>query len=666
MCGLAGFIDRSGAMTADALRATAIRMNDAIRHRGPDASGAWVDAEAGVALGHRRLSIVDLSVEGRQPMHSASGRYVILFNGEIYNFQKLRMELGALGSVFRGHSDTEVMLAAFEQWGIRSSVERFNGMFAFALWDRETRVLHLCRDRIGKKPMYYGWLGHTFVFGSELKALREHPDFNASIDRDVLAVYFRHGYIPSPYCIYEGLRKLPPGCLLSIRDSDNGVNRPVERYWSALESARAAMEHPMTDLPEALSQLETLLRDATDIRMIADVPLGAFLSGGIDSSLVVALMQSLTTQPVKTFSIGFKEASHDEAGHARVVARHLGTDHTELYVTPDEARSVIPHLPAMFDEPFADCSQIPTFLVSKLARQSVTVALSGDGGDELFSGYTTYTNCARQFARRSKWPSPLRRAIGMGVTGVPSGVWDTTLGLLGFEHAGARLHRMGSVFSQDSIGAAYRQMLAHWTFPDRVVRHTRELCTPFSERDYAAASNNEIEVMMLLDAAVYLPDDILVKVDRASMAVSLEARCPILDYRVFEFAWRLPLRWKRRNREGKSILKDLVYRLVPRELLDRPKSGFDFPMAEWLRGPLREWASDLLSSDRIRREGWLDAKEISATLRLHQEGFDSSNLLWTALMFQSWLDLYPSNTCSAPCESTLQQARQKFEVDRCP
>jgi asparagine synthase (glutamine-hydrolysing) len=365
-------------------------------------------------------------------------------------------------------------------------------------------------------------------------------------------------------------------------------------------------------------------------------------------------MQSLSTQPVKTFSIGFKEATHDEAVYARAVAQHLGTDHTELYVTPSEARDVIPSLPRMFDEPFADSSQIPTFLVSKLARESVTVVLSGDGGDELFSGYTTYASCAQQFTRQAKWPALLRRAFGSGLAVVPPRIWNKTLRPLGIDNAGMRLRRLGSVFSQQSTGTAYRQMLAHWEFPERVVPGARALETPFSDPAYLSVSAREIEVMMLIDSALYLPDDILVKVDRASMAVSLEARCPILDYRVFEFAWRLPLEWKRRNGEGKSILKSLAYRLVPQHLLDRPKSGFAIPVADWLRGPLRQWAQDLLSPDRLRREGWLDADELSSMLRAHLDGFNASARLWTALMFESWLDVErPVHPCSIESATVL-------------
>jgi asparagine synthase (glutamine-hydrolysing) len=626
-------------------------MNNAIRHRGPDDSGSWVDAETGIALGHRRLSILDLSAEGHQPMHSASGRFVMVFNGEIYNFQEVRDDLAGRGHRFRGHSDTEVMLAAFEQWGIRASLDRFNGMFAFAVWDRQNRSLSLVRDRIGKKPLYYGWAGKTFLFASELKAFHAHPEFRGNIDRDVLAVYLRHGYIPAPHCIYKGVRKLLPGGILTIRDGNGGRNDEPEQYWSVLEAARSSLASPITDEREAAEELERLLRDAVGIRMIADVPLGAFLSGGIDSSLVVALMQSISARPVKTFSIGFRESSHDEATHAKAVAGYLGTEHTELYVTPDEARSVIPRLADIYDEPFADSSQIPTFLVSELARRSVTVALSGDGGDEFFSGYNTYVSCARHLDKYGNWPQPLRSLVSRTLTGVPPAVWDTLAGPI-VSNAGARFLRLGSVLRHGSLSSGYRAMLSHWEYPEQLAGGAAELPTPFLDPRYSDVAGDAIPAMMLIDAAGYLSDDILVKVDRASMAVSLEARCPILDYRVFEFAWRLPLGMKRRNQEGKSILKDLAYKLVSRELLERPKSGFSVPVGQWLRGPLRSWANELLDPGRLRREGWVDGDTVQAAWKAHLSGrIDWSTRLWTVLMFEAWLDRYGSAVPAAMQDS---------------
>jgi asparagine synthase (glutamine-hydrolysing) len=638
MCGIAGFIDRSATLDSESLQTVTRSMTGSLQHRGPDDEGIWTDPPAGVALGHRRLSILDLSPEGHQPMQSASGNFVIVFNGEIYNFGDIRTELESHGHRFRGHSDTEVMLAAFEQWGVRESVERFNGMFAFAAWDRRRRTLFLCRDRLGKKPLYYGWSGGVLLFGSELKALRAHPAFNCSIDRNAIAVYLRHGYIPSPYSIYSGISKLPPGGLLTVGPSDTaGTCRP-ELYWSALDVARrSAPGRPQSDA-EALERLESLLRDAVRIRMIADVPLGAFLSGGIDSSVVVGLMQSISSIPVRTFSIGFHEQRFDEAGYARAVAAHLGTDHTELYVTPAECREVVPRLPEMFDEPFADSSQIPTFLVSQLARRSVTVALSGDGGDELFGGYTSYGHGPVYFDRNRRWPASVRRAAVSCLEAVPDGVVRALLTPVGTSQPDIRLRRMTAILGQDRVGAAYRAMMSLWDEPGQIVPGASEPATPFTDPAYVDAVDGDVPAMMLLDSVIYLPDDILVKVDRASMAVSLESRCPILDYRVFEFAWGLPLGLKRRNGVGKWILRELAYKLVPRELLDRPKSGFSVPIADWLRGPLRQWAGDLLDGGVLRRDGWMDPVPVQQAWNRHLSGTaDLSSRLWAVLMFQAWL-----------------------------
>jgi asparagine synthase (glutamine-hydrolysing) len=639
-------------MNAETLQAINRCMTAAIVHRGPDDEGVWVDPEAGVALGHRRLSILDLSPEGHQPMHSASGAFVIVFNGEIYNFRDIRAELESRGHRFRGHSDTEIMLAAFEQWGVRSAVEKFNGMFSFAAWDRRDRTLYLCRDRLGKKPLYYGWAGNVLLFASELKALLAHPAFDGEIDRDALALYVRHGYIPSPYSIYRGIRKLPSGGILAIRPADAGANAEPEQYWSALDAARRSLENPLADETEAMQKLEALLRDAVGIRMISDVPLGAFLSGGIDSSVVVALMQSISSSPVKTFSIGFREARHNEAEHARAVAGYLGTDHTDLYVTPEQAREVIPGLPAMYDEPFADASQIPTFLVSQLARRSVTVALSGDGGDELFAGYRTYSAGEQYFKRNQRWPGTLRRVAAGCMTGLPDNFTRAVLGRAGVVGGDMRLQRIASILEQDSTGPAYRAMVSIWESPEQVALGSSEPATPFVDRRYTDAVRGEIPAMMLLDAATYLPDDILVKVDRASMAVSLEARCPLLDYRLFELAWRMPMALKRRNGSGKWILKELAYRLVPRELLDRPKAGFGVPIESWLRGPLKEWAGDLMDPAMLRREGWLNPAPVQAAWEAHLTGrINLNERLWIVLMFQAWLrsERKPAAPARAAC-----------------
>ena len=638
MCGIAGYLQPGG---LDPRHATSIiaAMTDVIRHRGPDDSGAWVDGDAGVVLGHRRLSILDLSPTGHQPMASASGRYVIVFNGEIYNFRELRGELAQLGHHFRGGSDTEVMLAAFSAWGVRRAVERFNGMFAFALWDRQDRVLHLGRDRAGEKPLYYGWLGGTLLFGSELKALRAHPQFRADIDRDALAVYLRLGYVPSPYTIFRGVSKLPPGTLLSV---------------GAASAAAPA---------EALDEFDALLRDAVKIRMEADVPLGAFLSGGIDSSAVVALMQAQSDRPVRTFTIGFVERSYNEAEHARAVARHLGTQHTELYVSPAEALALIPRLPTLYDEPFADPSMIPTFLVSELARRHVTVSLSGDGGDELFGGYGRY-RLGRALWRGLEWiPGPVRRgaaalALPSAAPGSMSRLADALARpLTGTRSLRERLRQAADVLAVRSPAALYHYLMSYWKLPAAIVPGASEPPIPQTDSTRWAAVSGIAHQMMYLDLLTYLPDDILVKLDRASMGVSLEGRVPLLDHRVIEFAWRLPLRFRMRGGVGKWLLRQLVYRYVPRELVERPKMGFGVPISAWLRGPLRDWAEALLEETRLGREGMLAPEPIRTKWTEHvakRTRWDYD--LWAVLMFQAWSE--------ANAGAAGQSTRQEREVYR--
>jgi len=644
MCGIAGFLDRSGSGSGASgdLTALVTRMTDAIAYRGPDDSGAWVDQAAGIALGQRRLSIIDLSAEGHQPMAGEDGNQVIVFNGEIYNFPELREELEGFGHRFRGHSDTEVMLAGFLQWGVDDAVRRFNGMFAFALWDRRERRLWLCRDRLGKKPLYYCWAGkgsagRTLLFGSELKALRAHPAFQAEIDRNAVALYMRLGYIPAPWTIYRGVYKLPPATHLSVGPDDCGRNSPPVAYWSAREAAERGVADRIVNFDDAIGQLDALLRSAVGMRMLSDVPLGAFLSGGIDSSLVVSLMQALSSQPVKTFCIGFEEQTHNEAIYARAVAKHLGTDHTEMILTADKALDVVPGLPRMFDEPFADSSQIPTFLVSEMARRHVTVSLSGDGGDELFAGYSAYRSSARFFEKYGWMPGTLRRATGQVLQGIPQSVWNRLVPGNADATAGARIFRMASTMRQASPEETYRNLMSLWEDPQRVVPGAIEPATAFSTRE-SAGLENLTEKMMLLDALTYLPDDILAKVDRASMAVSLEARGPLLDYRLFEFAWRVPLEFKLRDGKGKWILRELLNRYVPRELVDRPKSGFAIPVAKWLRGPLKGWAEELLGEKRLRDEGILDSGEVRRTWKEHLDGYNRSDRLWAVLMLESWLE----------------------------
>lgn len=647
VCGVSGFLDISRQTNSDDLKATVIRMADALHHRGPDDGGAWVDPEAGIALGHRRLSILDLSPQGHQPMHSACGRYVVAFNGEIYNFKFLRQELENLGCRFRGHSDTEVLLASISQWGLEKAVLRFNGMFAFALWDRLERQLHLVRDRLGEKPLYYGWMGKIFLFGSELKALRVHPVFKSEIHRDALALYMRHNYIPSPYSIYSGIYKLPPGTILTIPSMNAASTTPVP-YWSARAVAERGVATPWAGSDEeAFEELDRLLRNAIKLRMVADVPLGAFLSGGIDSSVVVALMQAQSDRKVKTFSLGFNEVNYDEAIHAKKVAHHLGTDHTEWYITPAEAMAVIPKLPELYDEPFSDSSQIPTYLVSALARRSVTVSLSGDGGDELFGGYNRYF-WGRNIWKGIGWIPPFLRSTLANVLTAPSPqIWDKAFRIFGSllpskikqRMAGDRIHKLAEILALDSPEAMYYNLISHWKDANSVILGASTLPTILTKSDHWASLSDFTLRMMYLDTVTYLPDDILVKVDRASMAVGLEGRIPLLDHELLEFAWRLPLSMKVRNGKGKRILRHVLFKYVPPDLIERPKMGFGIPIDNWLRGPLRGWAEELLNESRLKREGYFRPVPIVKKWNEHLSGKRNWQYhLWDVLMFQSWLE----------------------------
>ena len=655
MCGIAGIFSRQGEEWETVVSA----MVQAIRYRGPDDSGVWCDRSAGVALGHARLSILDLSPEGHQPMASGSGRYVISYNGEIYNFTELRSELEATGAKFRGHSDTEVMLAAFEEWGLARAVQRFVGMFAFALWDRERRTLSLVRDRIGVKPLYFGWAGKTFLFGSELKALRACKGFHSEIDRGALTSFMRVGYVPAPLSIYKHVYKLSAGCVLTVGDREleaaegfspdpdarHATWKPV-RYWSAKERVEAGCAFPFKGSEaEAVEQLDGLLRDAVGLRMTADVPLGAFLSGGIDSSLVVALMQAQSSRPIRTFTVGFHEAEYNEAIHARKVAEHIGTDHTELYVSPEQARAVIPRLSAMYDEPFADSSQIPTFLVSELARRHVTVALSGDGGDELFAGYNRYFWGRRLWRYLDLVPPSIRRGLAGGITSLSPATWADLFERFGrflpaVAKPGDKLHKLAALLALPDPDSMYLGMISLWKDPAEIVVQGVEPLTPVTDRANWAALQDFTMRMMYLDLVTYLPDDILTKVDRASMAVGLEARVPLLDHRVVEFAWRLPLSFRiHKEGEGKWLLRRVLDRYVPRQLIERPKMGFGVPLDSWLRGPLREWAEELLDEQRLHREGYLHPAAIRGKWAEHLSGKRNWHYpLWNVLMFQAWVE----------------------------
>ncbi len=628
-------------------------MADAIAHRGPDARGVWADAASGVGLGHRRLSIQDLSDAGLQPMHSACGRYVVVYNGEIYNFLALRAELESAGRRFEGHSDTEVMLAAIVQWGLEPTLERLHGMFAFALWDRRERALFLVRDRVGKKPLYYGWCGNAFLFGSELSALRAHPAFEDEIDRDALGLLLQYGWIPAPHSIFRSIRKLPAGSLLRVTSEDPATRLEPQCWWSAPERARRAASEPFSgSLGEAADELERRLRDAVAGRMIADVSLGALLSGGIDSSTIVALMQQQSERPVKTFSIGFREPDYDEAPFARAVAAHLGTEHRELYVTHRETREVIPSLPRIFDEPFADASQIPTWIVSRLARQKVTVALAGDAGDELFAGYNRYYRCLADWERYRGIPRALRAPAASGLRGLSRAGWQLLgatasdqAALAGWRRFPGKLEKTARAMPAASVADLYARTTARCAPARRYVLGAHETGGPLHAAAPRDAVDEPLRKMMLIDFCGYLADDILVKVDRASMSVALEVRAPFLDHRVVEFAWSLPTELcveavpgKRRAR-GKRVLRELLGRHVPEALFERRKQGFGVPIGEWLRGPLRDWAGDLLDPTRLAGQGLLCPKAVSRLWRQHQVDWrDHDNLLWSMLMFQAWLD----------------------------
>jgi asparagine synthase (glutamine-hydrolysing) len=652
MCGFAGFFGAITPYERDEPHALLKRMTDVIAHRGPDDAGYWCDAERGIGLGHRRLSIVDLSPAGHQPMLSASGRYVIVYNGEIYNHPSLREQLDRTGriAVWRGHSDTETLLAGFDVWGIQGTLERAIGMFAFAVWDRYAGTLTLARDRIGEKPLYYGWQGSgrdsVFLFGSELKALRAHPGFAGTISRNALSLLMRHNYIPAPYSIYEGIAKLPAGCLLTV--AAGRLTQQPTAYWSAAEQAARGIDsrYPGSE-GEAVDELERLLKDAIGKQMMADVPLGAFLSGGVDSSTVVALMQAQSSRPIKTFSIGFHEDGYNEAEYAKAVARHLGTDHTELYVTPDEAMTIIPRLPSVYDEPFADSSQIPTILVSQLARRHVTVSLSGDAGDELFCGYKRYQTVDRLWNMLGAGPLPLRRLAAKGLTSISTQSWNKMAGKvmpflpasMRHPNPGDKLHKGAGIMTSTSLDALYRGLVSHWDKPTLAVKGATEPATLLTQRIPALEGMDGIPRMMALELLTYLPDDILVKVDRAAMSVSLETRVPFLDHRVVEFAWRLPQSYKLRNGVTKWPLRQVLYKYVPQALIERPKMGFSVPIGDWLRGPLRGWAQALLDPARLRAETFFEPALIRQKWEEHQSGRRNWQYqLWNVLMFQAWYE----------------------------
>jgi asparagine synthase (glutamine-hydrolysing) len=662
MCGIVGYWSAGTPPDAD----LAERMAAAIWSRGPDGGGVWLDDGAGLALAHRRLSIVDLSASGAQPMRSADGRSVIVFNGEIYNHNALRVELEREGRAppWRGHSDTETLLAACTAWGVEAALRSSVGMFALALWDTENRTLTLARDRLGEKPLYVGWQGGTLLFGSQLKAFRIHPRWRGELSEAALRLFLQHNYVPGPYSAYRGIYKLPPGTSLTLAlnesphyvhqeclalleklptwDGRGAIRSRTVRfgaYWSLPDVVVAGANDPFSGTDEeGIDQLEAVLKTAVGLQMVADVPLGAFLSGGVDSSTVVALMQAQSSSPVRTFSIGFREQEYNEAQYAKAVASHLGTQHTELYVSPEDALSVIPQLPGMYDEPFSDSSQIPTHLVARLARSHVTVSLSGDGGDELFCGYPRYSLASRVWRQLARVPVPIRRVLSMGLQTVPASsgneLGNLLPGRLHHPHLGERVHRLATAAAATSANVLYQDLLTHWRTPPIL---NQAIAVNTIERTAAAAPPEFVSRMMYFDTLGYLPDDILVKVDRAAMAVSLETRVPLLDHRVVEFAWRLPMRLKVRENQTKWLLRQVLYRHVPRDLIDRPKMGFGVPIDRWLRGPLRDWAEELLSVDSIRASGVFDEGPVRKKWKEHLQGRQGwQYLLWDVLMWQAW------------------------------
>jgi asparagine synthase (glutamine-hydrolysing) len=647
MCGIAGFWTPQPFGHAQA-GAHAKAMADRLVHRGPDGFGVWASGDGAVGLAHRRLAIVDLSPAGHQPMRSASGRFELVFNGEIYNHMALRKELP--GGDWRGHSDTETLLAGFERWGFEATLKKAVGMFAIALWDHQLHRLTLARDRLGEKPLYYGVQGGTLLFASELKALRAYPGFAPVLDRGAVMLLMRHNCIPAPHTVYSGIKKLLPGAVVHI-GAPGQVGEP-QAYWSLRDVVSSGQTAPFagTDT-QAVDALEARLNEAIALQRMADVPLGAFLSGGVDSSVIVALMQQQSSTPVRTFTIGFDDQAYNEANHAMAVAQHLGTEHTEMYVSGKQALDVVPKLAALYCEPFADSSQIPTYLVSQMARQHVTVSLSGDAGDELFGGYTRYDLAPYAWSRLSRVPRPLRMALSPAIRAMPAAAWDT-LGawvwpLLGRGKSplsstarfSDRAYRAAHMLQAATPEAFYRFFNSHEPNPERLVIGGSEPSTAMNQPAVWPEQTTLEDRLMLIDQMCYLPDDILVKVDRAAMGVSLETRVPMLDHRLVEFAWSLPLHFKRRDGVGKWVLRQVLYRHVPQALIERPKTGFGVPLAAWLRGPLRDWAENLLAEQRLKEQGLLNVAAVRGMWADHLSGTrDWKYLLWNVLMLQAWLD----------------------------
>ena len=645
MCGIAGVLYSRPKLKSDEFLSLLKSMGDTLRHRGPDDHGEWADANAGVGFAHRRLSILDLSPAGHQPMVSRNQRYVIIFNGEIYNYREIKADLEKSGITFRGHSDTETLLECIAYKGLDKALDIINGMFAFALWDKETRSLVLARDRIGKKPLYYGWCNGVFLFGSELKALKIHTSFDSEIDRAALAQFIQYSWLNGPASIYLNISKLLPGSYIEVSQSMTAVEMQPTIYWSSVEKAKQAQENLYAgSYKDSVNELDVLLNAAVKKRMIADVDLGALLSGGIDSSLIVAMMQSNSSEKIKTFSIGFHEETHNEAQHAKIIANHLGTEHEELYVTAKDCMDVIPKLPIMYDEPFADVSQIPTYLVSKLASNKVKVVLTGDGGDELFAGYTRYFRCIQHWEKQNRVPALLRPMLGNVMEHATDTLWymfqkvETEKNVSTWLKNGSKLdkksRRMGAKNSQD----LFMRMMARYKHIESLVLTKESSGTLLLNKKSWPKFSDQILNMMLIDTNSYLPDDILVKVDRASMATSLEARSPLLDKDIAEFSWSLPNTSRVDLIGGKKILKDILVQYIPTDLTDRKKMGFGVPIGTWLKGPLRDWAEDILNLEMLEHQGYLNSHAVRKIWSQHLSGWRKhSDLLWSILMFQLWL-----------------------------
>jgi len=652
MCGIAGYISDDGASD---FKTNTQNMLDALKHRGPDDSGVWLDSKSGVALGHRRLSVLETSNAGSQPMTSSCGRYVIVFNGEIYNHLSVRDELKKLNTSdlsnlsnanfhWRGGSDTETLLESISKFGLKKALKTSVGMFAFALWDIENKTLSLGRDRFGEKPLFYGWNRGQFVFASELKALQKIPKFNNPINRDALSLYFQFTNIPSPHSIFEDIYKLEPGHFLILKRNELSKKIiQISPYWSLINEAEKSQKNIILNEDKAIKMVDSQLRKTLSEQSIADVPLGAFLSGGIDSSLIASLLQSQSDKPIQTFTVGFDEKAYDESIYADAVARHLGTDHHEIRVTSKDAINVIEKLPNLYDEPFSDSSQIPTFLICQAARQNVTVALSGDGGDELFGGYNRYF-WGPVLWNRIKWlPFPVRKILGNMIKLISIDNWNRGNNFLfrsdAIPNLGHKAHKFSnSIKRVNSFNSLFLRLVSEWLEEDKLVIGAKDLPTKFDNintiKDYQPES-----IMMLIDSLTFLPDDILTKVDRASMGVSLETRAPFLDHRLAELAWRLPQDMKMRGKEGKWILRQLLDKHVPRKLFERPKAGFAIPIGEWLRGPLREWAEALLERSLLREQGFLDVDLVHKYWNEHLRGdVDWGGRIWSILVFQAWLE----------------------------